>query len=280
MSDNSLSDHSLSSAKGAVDQFEKLGRYGWAARGLTYLLVGMIIIQIARGTGTGEDADQKGALRLLAEAPAGGPLLIGLTIGLVIFAVWELAQLLGMDGTDVMSWFDRIGKIIGIGFYGSLAYSAVELLGRSSGSSSWTVERVTQWALGQPLGRVAIALAGVIVIAIAVRRGRRVFTGEFSDDLVLDDASSTETTVIRSLGRAGEAGRSASFVLIGFFLISAGWRERASEAGGLDDTLRQVTSSTWGTAAALFVAIGFVLYGLFCLTSAPHRVLLAKPDDD
>ncbi len=248
-----------------------LARLGWAARGVSYVISGGIAVALAAGLFT-QDADQKGALRLVADATGGSVLLVLLGVGLALFALWEATYLLVMRGLDVLTWLDRVGKLIGIFFYGSLAVTAVRLaLLSSSSDAKWTVERLSAIALQYPLGRVALALAGGVVGAIAIRRGRRTFTGDYSDDLKLESAGETEGRLIDGLGRAGEFGRSLSFILIAAFLIIAGWQGQATEAGGLDSTLRQTTQTTGGRFLVALTGLGLVAYGLFCVASARHR---------
>jgi hypothetical protein len=80
---------------------------------------------------------------------------------------------------------------------------------------------------------------------------------------------------IVALGRIGWVGRTAMMGLIGFFLCRASVRFDANEAQGLDGSLRQAVTSSVGTLLAVVVAIGLLLYGLFCVLSAPRRLLVA-----
>ncbi len=257
-------------------QVAPLARVGWAARGISYAIVGGLALALAVGI-FAEDADQKGALRLVAEARGGPVILFVLGVGLGLFAIWEATYLTVMRGLDVMTWLDRVGKVIGVFFYGSLAFSAIRLaLMDKSSDSTWTVERLSSIALEYPLGRFALAIAGVVVAAIAVRRGRRVFTGDFSEDLKMRLAGGKESGLIDTLGRVGEAGRSVSFLLIAAFLVVAGWQGQAGEAGGLDSTLRQTTQNTGGSLLVGLTGVGLFAYGLFCIASARHRRMPAE----
>lgn len=248
-----------------------LARVGWAARGISYAVSGGIAVALAAGLFT-EDADQKGALRLVADATGGSALLLLLGLGLALFALWETIYLFVMRGLDVLTWLDRVGKLIGIVFYGSLAISAIRLaLLSSSSDGKWTVERLSALALQYPMGRVALAAAGLVVAAIAVRRGRRTFTGDYSEDLKLQLAGNTEKSAIDALGRTGEFGRALSFVLIATFLMVAAWQGQATEAGGLDSTLRQTTQTAGGSILVAITGLGLTAYGLFCIASARYR---------
>ncbi|HUP33052.1 MAG TPA: DUF1206 domain-containing protein, partial [Gaiellaceae bacterium] len=77
---------------------ELAGRAGLAAKGVIYLVVGLIAIKIPLGLG-GQPADREGALQSVARQPLGRVLLLVLAAGLAGYAVWRLAQaVLDRDG--------------------------------------------------------------------------------------------------------------------------------------------------------------------------------------
>jgi hypothetical protein len=79
----------------------------------------------------------------------------------------------------------------------------------------------------------------------------------------------------RRLGAIGEIGRGVAIGLIGIFLIRAAVTFNAAEATGLDGALRRIANNWWGLVAVAVVGIGFVAYGVFCLTTFQRRRLQA-----
>src|SRR5687768_7964445 len=69
----------------------RLGRFGLAAKGVVYLIVGALAIQAAFGSG-GEVTDQDGAFRAVLRQPFGGVLLGILAAGLFAYMVWRIVQ--------------------------------------------------------------------------------------------------------------------------------------------------------------------------------------------
>ena len=61
--------------------FEGLARAGYVARGVIYVLIGLLAVQLARGVG-GENPDQEGAMRLIADQAFGRVLLVIVAVGL------------------------------------------------------------------------------------------------------------------------------------------------------------------------------------------------------
>ncbi len=66
-----------------------LARAGLTARGVIYLLVGWVAVLVALGHST-QEADQQGALQLLAGKPYGLVSLWLLGIGFAAYALWRL----------------------------------------------------------------------------------------------------------------------------------------------------------------------------------------------
>jgi len=110
-------------------------RSGIAARGIVYVVIGVLAVQLALGEG-GKATDQQGALHTIAEQPFGSVLLALVAIGLAGYACWRLlrAALGGTQGVDDLK--DRIdGVASGVG-YAILCAAAVKILAGSGGGGS------------------------------------------------------------------------------------------------------------------------------------------------
>src|SRR3954468_22672985 len=69
---------------------EVLARFGYAARGVVYLIIGFFSGGAAFGSG--RPSGKKEALRALLSQPAGDILLGAVAVGLVGFSVWRVFQ--------------------------------------------------------------------------------------------------------------------------------------------------------------------------------------------
>src|ERR1700722_9938736 len=68
-----------------------LARAGLTARGVIYILIGWVTVLVALGHSTHE-ADQQGALQMLAGKPYGLVSLWLLAIGFAAYALWRLSE--------------------------------------------------------------------------------------------------------------------------------------------------------------------------------------------
>ena len=70
-----------------------LARAGLAARGVTYVIIGWIAVQVAFGRSR-QQADRTGALHSISSTPVGDALLWLLVIGFIGMALWQLSEAL------------------------------------------------------------------------------------------------------------------------------------------------------------------------------------------
>jgi len=106
-----------------------LARGGYAARGLVYLIIGVLALLAARGSG--QPADSHDSLEALLAQPF-GHFLVGLVVvGLIAFAAWRILQAIrDVDdhGSKPKGLVIRAGLLVGGITYGALAFFALGLL--------------------------------------------------------------------------------------------------------------------------------------------------------
>jgi len=73
------------------DWLERLARAGLVARGLVYVVVGFLAVQVALGDRE-ERADKKGAMQAVVRQPLGKVLVLGLAIGFAGYALWRFVE--------------------------------------------------------------------------------------------------------------------------------------------------------------------------------------------
>ncbi|MFG2546733.1 DUF1206 domain-containing protein [Streptomyces sp. NPDC048594] len=252
---------------------EGAARAGLSARGVIYLLVGILALQIAFGTGNRE-ADRGGALEELADKPFGAVLLWALGIGLVGMALWRLSEAaFGATGKDGHKAKKRLPAAARCVFYAFVAYSVLAFAAGSggSGSSDQQSRDVTAKVMEMPAGQwiVGLAGAGVVVagVVIAVQAIRR----SYHKKLKLGALSSRARTLLDVTGVGGGVARGAVFAAAGAFAVRAAVDYQPDQAKGLDDTLRSFSDTPLGPWLLALVAAGLVLFGVFSFALARWR---------
>ncbi len=253
-----------------------LGRFGYAAKGVVYGLVGVLALLAALGRG-GQTTDTRGVLQTIVDAPFGRVLLAVVALGLFGHAVWRFVQA-AFDtenkGTDAQGSAARVAyAAIGV-IYVGLALAAARLVLGTGGGNQSSDQSAQDWTarlLQQPPGRWLVGLAGLIVIGIGAYQFYRAYKAEFREKLKLHEMSAAEQTWTVRIGRFGFAARGVVFAIIGSFLIVAALQEQAEQARGLGGALDTLAGQSSGSLLLGVVALGLVAYGVFMLVQARYR---------
>ena len=265
----------------------QLGRAGWLAKGAVYFIAGVLAFNLGlrgRGwsTGTDQEASPTGAIKTVATT-TGGPLLLWLlAIGLLLYAAWRLLSALLPGDGDAKAWVQRFGYVVSAAVYGALGVVAISFARADSPSASSAstngntqVSSTSSGVMSHGGGRLLVGAVGIVILAVGLYRIGKGAREDVADELDLSGMSPQRITWTRRLGALGEIGRGVGFGLVGFFLLRAAITYDPNEATGVDGALRRLASESWGTIVVLLIALGFVAYGLFCITTFTHRRLEA-----
>jgi hypothetical protein len=262
-----------------------LARTGWMAKGLVYALVGFLAFKIAQDPGSpsesgaqgagGSEASQSGAITTIARSSWGELALWAVGIGLLLYVVWRVVSILLPAESSAKAWLTRIGYGVSAATYLFLAYSAISYA-RGGGSSGQTensrIETFTRDFMENTGGRWIVGLIGVVIVGIGVAFVYRALTADFESELAGGVGPVSRHRLVR-LGQIGWLGRAAMMGLIGAFLVRAAMKFDPAEAEGLDGALHRVADTSWGPFAVAAVGIGLLLYGAYCVISAPVQRL-------
>lgn len=256
------------------DWRERLGRAGFAARGVVYGLVGIIAISVAVGEEKGTSG-QTGALRSLADSTGGKLLLLATAIGLAAYALYRLSEVIwGPVGEDDerKAALERVASVARVAIYGGLAVSALSLLS-GSGSSSGGAKQGTSTVFDLPAGRVLVFIAGAVMLGVAAYQTYTGLSRSFEDDLKTGEMNEGARRAARIAGVAGHLARSVVYSLIGIFLGKAAIEHQAKETKGLDGALQEIAQQSYGSLLLGLVAAGLVVMGVYSLIEARYRKL-------
>jgi hypothetical protein len=253
--------------------FKWLARAGFVARGLVYVIIGILAIRLALGDG-GTSASQQGALRTIAAQPFGKALLILVAIGLGGYALLRLVRALlgrGPEGSD--SGIDRIGALASGIVYAGLCAIAAEILLGSGGGSSGGAQKTTAGVFGWPAGTWLVGVAGVVLIGVGFYQGYRGISEDFLDDSKTEQMSPRVRIWIERIGIFGHLARMVVFALVGIFLVRAAVDYDPNKAVGLDGALAKVDHASYGPFLLGIVAAGLIAFGVYSLSDARYRRL-------
>lgn len=254
-----------------------LGRLGYAAKGVVYMVIGFLATEAAFGRG-GKATDSKGALRAIGDGPFGKLALVVILVGLLGYAAWRLISAFTDAegrGDEPSSVALRIGDAIRGLAYGSLGVWIIKLLRHKPASSGNQAKGFVEKAMSMPGGRWIVIAGGLALIGYAIYQIYKALTGRFLKHLDLSSASSHVRSWVEHFGQFGISARAIVFGMIGFLVVRAGQTYDPARAGGIEKSLNTISREPRGHLLFAVVAIGLIAFGLFQIATAKYRRMRA-----
>jgi hypothetical protein len=249
----------------APEKFSWLVRFGYAARGLVYVLLGWL----ALATRARVDAGNQAVFDLVQKMPLGRIVLGALVVGLAGYVAFKVLCLLcdiEHHGTDMRGWRHRLANLGGIMGYSIVAWSALRFaLGLKHGVGESQTRETVHTALDWSMGKVAIGIVGVGFVIAAGAQLRQAITGHF-----MHRVSGRAPGWVEWVGRTGFAARTVVFAIVGWSLMRAAWWHHASEAKGLGEALTSLRGSGW---LYTVVVVGLMMFGAFSLIVGRYLIV-------
>ena len=246
---------------------ELLVRTGFLVKGLIYISIGALAMQVALRTG-GRFTGSRGALAGLVSQPYGRTALMLAAAGLLAYGAWRVLQgLLDPDrhGREGGALVKRAGYVIRGLFHGALGWYALRLsrgLARASGDAE---REAAVEALQWPFGEWVLVLVGIGLAAFAAVELYEAFTAHFEPNLQIDQMKREVGDWAVGVCRFGVGARAVVLILLGWAVVVAGWSQDASEVGTTENSLRTIAGQPAGTGRWLLgiTAAGLVAYGFY-----------------
>ena len=244
-------------------------RFGYYAKGFTYILIAMLAMQAA--TGNGNAGSTHGALQSLDGAAFGNVMLLAVAAGLGSYALWKFYILI-VDPEDD-GWGHRLTALFVC--FTNLGFAAEAFsLSLALGGPRTEGDPARHWSaivMQHPAGRYAVGFAGLCVAAYGVSQLVRAIRRKV--DVMLRKmkmAPDTKRWVILAC-KFGIAARGVVFLLLGWFLVLAGLQTDASEARDFGHTLDQIRQQPMGRTLLFVVAAGLLAYAAYQMLRARYQ---------
>ncbi len=256
---------------------ESAMRTGYSARGLVYLLIGVLAVFAAINGGEAEGAT--GALNYLVRQPFGIALVGFVALGLLAFALWRFADAafdLEDEGDHARGLGSRLTKFFSGASHVFLSATAVTIMIKGAKADDNTAANWSATVMGAPFGRWAVALAGMIAIGVGLyffyKSGARTFR---------IDLRETETTRrLAPLVRFGLAAHGFVLLIIGGMIAYAGLTTNPEHAVGLGEALTLLETQPFGRTLLGLSGAGMVAFSLYCFVLAAYRAPLSLSRGD
>ncbi len=254
-------------------------RVGYLARAVVYGLIGFFAVRAAWLGGYAEGVE--GALVQVMDEVLGIPLLWAVAAGAFCFALWcLLAAAMDLDcrGTGLGGIYARtdfaatglIYIVIAV-FVGQLAHR-----GYGSGGEGEGREQGTAWLLSLPAGGWIVIAIGAGFVAAGIWFAYKAFAGRYRERL-------RDTPMVQwfdPLCKFGWTANGIVVIILGGFLVWAGWTLDASKAGGFAEAFAIVRQAEFGRILLLFLGLGFGAFAVECCVESVFRIVPARHGTD
>jgi hypothetical protein len=254
------------------DWFEKTVRFGHAAKGAVFGLIGVLAVRLALHDRS-DPPDFPGALESLAEQPLDVLFLGVLASGLLAYAVWRFVLAFAdpaNHGNSLSGWAYRAIMLgVGLTYLGFATYAVALLLGLRRGEPG--LESETATVLGWPGGRWIVGAIAAGVLIAGCYEAFIALTRRYREEFRNVRLARWERGLVHLTGAWGHAARATVYTAAGAFGMKAAINHVPDEAKGFADTLWQLGDWRFGQPVLILVAAGLVAFGAYSLLLAIHR---------
>lgn len=256
------------------DLLEWVARFGYGARGLVYLSVGVLML-LASVDLVGDAVGTSGAIRWLAQRPLGRLWMMLLGFGLCGFVLWRLLQAVfdaDHEGTSRRGVLTRMSQGFSGLTYGALAFTALRFLTHvpdpAPGEDVAQSRERAETLMSLPFGPWLLAGAGLALGVLALVTLSRAWREDFTEYLA---CSKKTCRRLAPLARAGYLSRGLAYLPLAGLIVVAGLRSRVSGVTSFSEALEAVERQPGGPLVLAVTATGFVAFGVFSFVEARFR---------
>ncbi len=292
-------------SKPAVRRF---ARAGIASRGVIYVVLAAMAVDIAVSRRAPADVNGHGALVDVGRLPGGRALLGLLGVGMAGYACWRALQALSRSSSvggasserlpmglwsprktkkesqrtqqravEAGSWVERVGFLASAAIYASLCWQAFDLMvgssgnGTSGGGVSSHPQPLVGSVLRWPGGPGWVALGAVAVGGGGIALGVWGCFHDYSRVFGSRRRHGAVLTAARATGIAGEMARGSMLVLVSVYLLGAAVSDNPSRAKGLGSALGAFVRLPAGPPLLGLAAAGLLCFAGYSAIEALYR---------
>jgi len=258
----------------AKDSLVTVARAGFIAKGVIYILIGVIAFLAAFriGNKSNTEATSKGAFHTVGDLPAGVVLLGLLALGLICYTIWRFVQAATVHESDAKkSVGKRIRYVLSGLAYGSLAFTAGRLLFEERSGNKDRNQELATTLLQQSYGQLLAIALGLVFAGIGIYQVYYGLKEKYKKHVGSISGLSGKGDLLLKAAKLGYIARGAVWLIVAFLFLRAAMHLNSSEAGDTGKAFQFIGSGAYGTVLLAVLAIGVVMYGVFNFVRAGYE---------
>jgi hypothetical protein len=250
---------------------ETFTRFGYGARGLIYIIMGLLAVEVALGKG-GALASPMGAIAAIGKQPAGVILLWVVLLGIISYTLWGIVRAvfdpLG-KGHDMKGIFARLGFLVSAFGYAVLILPTYGYItGASQTASGSSTQKFISSVMAMPWGRYAVGILGLAALAGGLYQIYLGLNADFDRQFQTYALSAKEVKLVTDIGRFGTIARGVVFALVGVLITLAAYHANPKQPTGMDSALATLLHQPYGIWLLAVIAVGLIAFGFYSMLSA------------
>jgi hypothetical protein len=250
---------------------EALTRFGYGVRGLIYIVMGLLAVQVTLGKG-GALASPQGAIAAIGKQPAGRILLWVVLVGLISYSLWGVIRAV-MDplhkGHDAKGLIARAGYLASAFGYAILIIPTYGyIMGASKTANGSQTQKFITTVMAQPWGRWAIGILGLVVLLAGLYQIYQGLSAGFERQFHTYVLTPKEVKLVTGVGRFGTAARGVVLAIVGGLFGLAAYQANPSQQEGMDTALATLLHQPYGVWLLGIVALGLIAFGIYSMLCA------------
>jgi uncharacterized protein DUF1206 len=250
---------------------EILTRIGYGVRGLIYVTMGILAVDVALGKG-GALASPQGAIAAIGKQPAGLIFLWVVLLGLVSYALWGIVRAIydPLDkGHDMKGLLARFGFLASAFGYAILVWPTYGYItGASKTASGSGTQKFIASIMAMPWGRWAIGILGLAVLAGGLYQIYLGLKADFDRQFQTYALTREEVKVTTDVGRFGTSARGVVFAVVGALITLAAYQANPRQPVGMDTALATLVHQPYGIWLLGIIALGLIAFGFYSMLGA------------
>lgn len=239
-----------------------LARAGLIAKGLVYVILGLIVLLSTMEMSQQTSApDKTGVFEMLKHTFAGQWLIPFLALGLLCYSTWRF-----VEAFRLVKEKEKIKKAVRYFFSGAVyilvCYTAVQLMMNTFSKNGDNEQEFARQALSRPFGQWLLGISAVTLAAIGVYQIFYGVSEKYRKHVQELNLHATSSRMLLLSGMIGYVSRGIVWITMAYLMLRAALSGSSKEAGDTSKAFHFIETS-WGSPVLAIVAIGLIAYGLF-----------------